>query len=54
MFQDQALDPIELFGMGYPYYIKKAGEIIVFSSDEGVFVLRINSPQVEEIKVIDK
>ncbi len=39
--QSGTLDPVELFGMGYPYYMKKKGNIIVLSSDEGVIVLKI-------------
>lgn len=44
---DALLDPVELFGMGYPYYIKKRGNIILLSSDEGVLVVRIkeNAPK---------
>ena len=40
-YQGSLLDPVELFGMGYPYYIKKANNIIILSSDEGVLVLRL-------------
>ncbi len=49
-YQEKMLDPIELFGMGYPYYIKKRGNILVLSSDEGVVVLKINEPAPKEVK----
>ena len=40
-YKGEFLDPVEMFGMAYPYYIKKAGNKIAFSTDEGLFVLKL-------------